>query len=224
MKFSSLSTLRDSKIRRVISWLLLAVCMCATSGVMLVPPLQLPHGKSTGERFPCESCLCGCTSAAHCWDRCCCHTDAEKIAWAEDHGVVPPAFLIERVTRVSLIATSQDNASCGSCCRAKGGLAQVESGQPGTSVGRELDGKDKDVDGKDVESGSTVRLVSFIKMAECRGLSHFWNLLMDSYVGEFQPACIFALSWTAFSSLSNETPIGSPDAPDPPVPWSTLRW
>lgn len=52
----------------------------ATSGVPKV---------ESAERFPCESSPCGCT-ADRCWTSCCCHTMAERLAWARREGVRPP--------------------------------------------------------------------------------------------------------------------------------------
>lgn len=43
----------------------------------------------SAERFPCESSPCGCT-ADRCWTSCCCHTMAQRLAWARREGVRPP--------------------------------------------------------------------------------------------------------------------------------------
>jgi hypothetical protein len=48
-------------------------------------------GRVTGERYPCEGCGCGCASARECWTACCCHTEHERLVWAIEHGVMPPA-------------------------------------------------------------------------------------------------------------------------------------
>lgn len=43
------------------------------------------------DRFPCESDGCGCQTAAHCWPDCCCFSRTQRLAWAIDHHVQPPA-------------------------------------------------------------------------------------------------------------------------------------
>jgi hypothetical protein len=50
-----------------------------------------------GGAFPCQHHACGCATAAQCWDHCCCFTPSEKLAWAHEHHVEPPAKLIAEV-------------------------------------------------------------------------------------------------------------------------------
>ena len=47
------------------------------------------------ERFPCEASPCGCSTAAHCWAKCCCHTLEERLAWARREGVRPPESALD---------------------------------------------------------------------------------------------------------------------------------
>ncbi|WP_425395482.1 hypothetical protein [Aeoliella sp.] len=73
--------------RRRIATLLLIVFTAAATGV----PLPVPRLASRlQERYPCENCGCGCNSATVCWTNCCCHTMAERLAWARREGVRPP--------------------------------------------------------------------------------------------------------------------------------------
>ncbi|MFM1868495.1 MAG: hypothetical protein RL591_1903 [Planctomycetota bacterium] len=58
-----------------------------------------PLGFESRERFPCETCACGCASAHECWSNCCCHTEQERIQWAIEQGVEPP-----KTVRPSLLA------------------------------------------------------------------------------------------------------------------------
>ncbi|QDU54248.1 hypothetical protein [Aeoliella mucimassa] len=77
--------------RRFIAALLLTAFAVAAVGV----PLDLPRiAKRTIERYPCENCSCGCDSALVCWTNCCCHTLAERLAWARNEGVRPPEFAL----------------------------------------------------------------------------------------------------------------------------------
>jgi len=75
-----------------------------------VPSAALPvTAKATlhnaNERYPCEGCGCGCTSAEHCWNHCCCTTAAERLAWAHANGVaVPPSLSNARHDKDSLDA------------------------------------------------------------------------------------------------------------------------
>lgn len=73
--------------------------------------------KSQEPAFPCQDRPCGCRSAAQCWKKCCCFTHKQKIAWAKDHGVKVPDFV--------LAAAEQDTGKAGSragrksCCEVK---------------------------------------------------------------------------------------------------------
>lgn len=83
-------------VGRYAGWVLVALMTLAITG------LPLPAIKKTGhsEPFPCQDCPCGCLTAAQCWDKCCCHSDTEKLAWANTHQGTPPAFLVVRVALV----------------------------------------------------------------------------------------------------------------------------
>jgi hypothetical protein len=92
-------------------------------------------GGDPTERFPCEGCACGCGSAQECWSNCCCHTEQERIQWAIDRGVEPPASvrpsLLARFMRAkqeqagriaSAMAAQRDavgSAELPPCCRAR---------------------------------------------------------------------------------------------------------
>jgi len=55
--------------------------------------------QKSGEFFPCSDCACGCASAEQCWRSCCCHSLAERMAWARLHGVRPPEYAIAAAQR-----------------------------------------------------------------------------------------------------------------------------
>ncbi len=77
--------------RRSLSAALLAAYITTAAGV------PLPSGakpQASGEAYPCANCACGCASAEQCWRSCCCHTLAERFAWAHEHKVRPPEYAI----------------------------------------------------------------------------------------------------------------------------------
>jgi len=121
---------RDCFLRRGVSAALLAAYVVVAAGV----PLPVTKGPAkTGERYPCESCGCGCDSAEHCWRNCCCHTLAERLAWAEKSGVKPPDFALEAATlagldaggrplsqkSVKVVTSFETKATTPSCCHSK---------------------------------------------------------------------------------------------------------
>lgn len=80
---------------------MLAAYVVVAAGIPL-PMVGRPSTSS--ERYPCESCGCGCDSAEHCWSDCCCHTLAERLAWAEKNSVTPPDFALEAAALAGLDA------------------------------------------------------------------------------------------------------------------------
>jgi hypothetical protein len=95
-------------------------------------PIPLGAAKDFSTPYPCMHCSCGCVSAEQCWSNCCCHTDAEKLAWARREGVTPPAFVAERMRRAEQLL--EDPAEEGenkapaahSCCSASKSCCEPE--------------------------------------------------------------------------------------------------
>ncbi len=93
------------KPRRLLAALLAAYTVVVVSGAPLplssVVAWTLPAVEDT-ERFPCEACPCGCGTAEHCWNACCCHTLAQRISWAKSEGVRPPETALDDAERAGL--------------------------------------------------------------------------------------------------------------------------
>jgi hypothetical protein len=100
--------------RRVISLLVLLGILCSffplpappsvVSGTASGPSMAArsavrPIEKDRSRPFPCAQRVCGCRSAEQCWKKCCCFTDAQKVAWADAQGVELPAFVRESAAR-----------------------------------------------------------------------------------------------------------------------------
>jgi hypothetical protein len=86
-----MSSVRVSNVRRLAAGLLIVQQLLTGTGVAL--PIPAAAARSA-ERYPCEDCSCGCQSAEQCWRNCCCHTTQQKIAWAKQHGVAVPEFVL----------------------------------------------------------------------------------------------------------------------------------
>jgi len=103
-----------SLTRRVITWLLLGLYGLVASGLPLPFGVPLPGEPRGGDRvatarlaakdrsrpFPCMDKPCGCATAEQCFANCCCHTPAERLAWARAH-TVEPAVLARLEARVA---------------------------------------------------------------------------------------------------------------------------
>lgn len=56
-------------------------------------PLPARARKQTsGVPFPCQDHPCGCRTAEQCWKSCYCFTPEQRLAWAREHNVTPPAY------------------------------------------------------------------------------------------------------------------------------------
>lgn len=184
-----------------------------TAGIVGLPILA-PRTPKTG-RFPCENCLCGCPTAEFCWDKCCCHTDVEKLQWAAEQGVVPPAFLIARMEDSghskamswNSIARAPSPASCceahRTCDRASVADAVTDADEPGT----------------DPDAASSIRLVQLEDAAKCRGISRVWTLLACGVVNltpvqlaDIDPPLLYCLV------IQNDLVVSRTLCPDPPIP------
>jgi hypothetical protein len=85
--------------RRCAGGVLLLAYVVTAAGVPL-PMGTLPQ--KNGENFPCATSQCGCRTAEQCWQSCCCHTLAERVAWARMHGVRPPAIAVAQARAAGL--------------------------------------------------------------------------------------------------------------------------
>lgn len=94
--------------RRIIAGALTGLYLLVCAGVPLPIIRSTSHDQ---ERFPCESCGCGCDSAEHCWRSCCCHSLVERLAWAARNGVIPPDFAIAEARRAGLDTTGRPLAA-----------------------------------------------------------------------------------------------------------------
>jgi hypothetical protein len=148
--------------QRTITGIALLLYLITATGI----PIVVKPVASDRIPFPCQDHPCGCTSAAQCWTSCCCFSHAEKLAWAERHGVVPPS-----------IATAK--ATSRTCCSSK--TAQYVPGSRSSDYGDCVtsDSHACHVAGSgDCSSDGTntppARGVVLIEALACRGLQVDW--------------------------------------------------
>jgi hypothetical protein len=101
---------------------LLAMYVVTAAGL---PPPAGNLSLKSGEMFPCMDCPCGCNSAEQCWRSCCCHTLAERMDWAREHGVRPPEYAIDEARRQKIdlcwLDEPAESQAVKTCCAAKAG-------------------------------------------------------------------------------------------------------
>lgn len=171
--------------------LVLVVIMCAGGvGVPLLPFVE----KDLSQPFPCQSCACACRNADSCWNACCCHTDAEKLAWAAEHGVKAPAFVRARVNASRPQAVCDEpEESADACCHAE--VTPVLG---------------------DDQEDSKLHVVLLSAQNRCQGFSA-WMSLMSSALLEL-PKARWELQTQPAESVRTVTPRYESPWREPPVP------
>lgn len=229
--------LSSDRLRRLICGTLLAVLGVGMTG-FAVPQASIKRAGSTTERFPCETCRCGCSTAEFCWDQCCCHSDEEKLRWAQRNEVEPPRFLIERVAARAAdpIAGDPSITETPACCCcsqpkrsvAKPPLAAIDTTKnrcvvqaqatTGASSPDPLSDPDPASEPADSEIGG-LRFVNLESVAKCRGIEMVWTLLSQIVVPTPReslralPRVLDRLTATDELAESIFLPV------DSPVPW-----
>lgn len=196
--------------------------LAVASGVPL--PLPVSHSPSkSGELFPCASSGCGCGSAEQCWRGCCCHTLAERLAWAQKHGVKPPAFALAEAKRAGLDASGQPinekivrvalatkaSAKTPTCCQKKAASSCCKS-----SSKRSCCSSQKAIAAKSDES----RFVIGFRALACHGQSLNWLAAVPTLITiELNFADEFPLvAWLGPHSSDIASPFAETPTPPPP--------
>lgn len=231
-----------SRLTRAVACCLLVVFSVVSSGLP-VPLLSVPELKTDRnesgevERFPCEKCPCGCRTASHCWDKCCCKTDAQKIAWAKANKVQPPAFLIARVNspatgqqfgkvvagRKCCQETSVTTVSCKACCsKVTEKKPCCQAKQVHVVTGSNTSSSEKPVGA--VAKPTRCKVVILDAMQRCNGLDCYWKLLQVSVMEPFPELCEpIVAECTGITYFIDAVYFSHRDEPDGPVPWSVVR-
>jgi hypothetical protein len=162
--------------RRLTAVVSLAGYLLTTVGIPLPASIQ----KERGVAYPCQHHACGCTSAAECWNNCCCYSTSQKLAWAREHNVTPPAQLLAAAEHVhdepedhdAHGETTSAHPQPNSCC-AKSGA----HGEPaGASCHADDCSEHAKVSGDADRQASRVTFVSCVMARKCRGLAEYWCL------------------------------------------------
>lgn len=127
------NVLRSEVPRRCLALFAVFLFFMGSLGVLPSPAIFL--ATRTSERYPCESCGCGCASAQECWTRCCCHTMPERLAWAARNRVEVPSFVRLSPAELRLaefLASQEQQAPAESCslCHADPQLSSTSESVP----------------------------------------------------------------------------------------------
>ena len=159
------SPLRSVRQCRTIVWFALLAYLVATTGI----PLPSSRGKQRGVAYPCQHHACGCLSAAECWDHCCCYTPRQKLAWAREYHVEPPARLVAEVAAIDLLAMDHERSEeAGAHC------SHCADRTATTNEHKHAEHDDHDICHSAPSDDGGMTLVLSIVARKCRGLSDLW--------------------------------------------------
>jgi hypothetical protein len=97
-------------------WAVAVVYLLIVSGFSL--PISSGDLKDHSTPFPCMDSPCGCKDAEQCWRHCCCHTLAERLAWARENGVTPPEFALAEARAQGIDLHGVCDGDCDGDCHA----------------------------------------------------------------------------------------------------------
>ncbi|MBC8356634.1 MAG: hypothetical protein H8E66_32055 [Planctomycetes bacterium] len=183
-------------IRRTAAVLALVGMLSSSLGIVFVPAAK----QDPAHAFPCQGGGCGCSSAAQCWQSCCCTTVAERLAWADTNDVKPPAFLTKLLAASTAQPVAAESKSCCSHLASEEGSASscVEERS------REL----------------PARVVLLSDISRCHGLSKYIAIFGSAICEPSLEAPAFdlvAVSWLRSLDESFESPLHSPPSPPPRI-------
>lgn len=187
------------RLRQMTALGTLAALVVTSLGIAVPVAVQ----KQTDEPYPCMDCPCGCVDAETCWRSCCCHTNAEKVAWARAHGVIPPAYVLAAVEQPD--CCERQAATCRSAHRSCCENVAQDSERPLTWR-------------KPRDTGKRRASIVLLQALRCQGLGGSWTLLPPTIV---PPAIQFDDApdgMTELVALVEESFTGHLPPPDLPPP------
>ena len=175
-------------VRRIIVWLAIVGYSLVASGLPLPlgnmgadatdsPAAKRLAAKDRSNPFPCMDKPCGCATAEQCFSSCCCHTLAERLAWAKLHNVHSAVLvaLEHRVARDALTdglviaLPAPKKASC--CSSHPPARASCCSSQPAASS---LPPSEPETPGSQEREASRSQTVTLRAMLACGGIAAQW--------------------------------------------------
>ena len=178
--------------------------------------VRLPATKvvdaSEAERFPCETCPCGCATADHCWKKCCCHSLAARLAWARREGVRPPQYAIAAAEAAGFDTTCW-NETPDSARLAQGGSMDHKDAQQRTSFAKKIRYEESTPKARSL----TFKPVVILHAIACQGMTSDGTLLVATPppVVVALPARLGASEFLLTKRLLYTALVGEPPFPPP---------
>lgn len=224
-------------LTRLVAWLALGCHVLVASGLPL--PLVAPAagtggavvGRAAKDRsrpFPCMDKPCGCATAEQCFANCCCHSPAERLAWARAQRV--EAAVLTALER-RLAAARPPSAGCCSAGRKKAACGATAAVEPVDPEAPEVCGEyrsfaadpapepppDHETNDEAEREPGGVRTVILRDMLACGGILTAWL----ACVAALPPpvvTCERSADPAGAVAWGDEAPFSERSAPDAPPP------
>jgi hypothetical protein len=211
---------------RICGWLSVALYLAVAIGFSfpLPQPTLATVQKDRSQPFPCMDSPCGCRSAEQCWRHCCCHSLAERLAWARQNQVQPPDDVLAEANAEGIDWQSPAEHDCcaGDEAASEGGTAPGVKAICCACTHPHMDSGDGDAcqQPRPVEPGhrsvAASRGVVLLKMLECQGIGGNWLAAILSLP---PPAALrWEMSWNRLGSVASAARLVSSLAADPATP------
>ncbi|MEZ6069536.1 MAG: hypothetical protein R3C10_04510 [Pirellulales bacterium] len=195
------------RVARGIGYLAVAVYLVGAAGIPVPLPATLP-ASGIGLAYPCQGNGCGCGSASQCYRSCCCHSAAERLAWAAQHDVHLDDETHKRLAAEA--ATQQQTVALHSCCQRRVQPMPAKTPSHERTVRTATASRSED----GVNGRKTTLLIS---AARCRGTDSHWTFIssptlpLESFRGDV-PAKSHAVAQAPnlYLSIAAEPPIPPP--------------
>jgi hypothetical protein len=191
----------------------------------LAPPAAT---EENAERYPCESCPCGCGTAQRCWTNCCCHTMSQRLAWARREGVRPPEEVLDQVAKAGLdvspwrevsatkhVRLATTPATLPACCI----RSQTAQPKPACCAAK----TSKSSDRSKQKQKSSAPGVSLVQALACQGLIDAWLSIGEAVITtqfEWHPTLVVTPASTFYPVFSDRS--APPPVPPPPETRATI--
>jgi len=155
--------------------------------------------------YPCQHHACGCVDADHCWQDCCCYTPEQKLAWARDNQVEPPASLLATLEH---LAKGHSKPATSNAAKASSKNCQMAAcgDREGRAPGGCCSAKKRTAEPRSAKrTGSSVEFVIGSLARQCRGQVDSWC----SVGAVLPPPAVVAwqFDWTVAARLSESSPL-----------------
>lgn len=151
-------------LEKVLRAALVGWYVCLSLGIEIPSVAAAQLGVDASQPFPCQQHGCGCSTAAQCWNACCCFSPRERLAWAREHGVETPELLKRQAER-----SPGDRQAAAACCH-------TESPAAGACChrGAERAGRAGDDNARCAEAAAGG--VQLLRALRCQGIEPSWLL------------------------------------------------